>query len=366
MIPSPHAQAEAETRAALDGLTEILDGPPLALDASLVALRVYGDALRLRLHAPTKVRRWADALGPALLDDVLRAGLALVDLAGISPQATSGATRDPVLGTVIRDRDHAESILHAIRRVWLPRPMSQLSAYAGLVERADAMDRALARWLTRTDVEEMLGQRVAFGAAWSQAFRDDAEQRAVATLRPAPSSMPPSPTVVARYIEGGLLHRLVERIAAANPSFSEELEGAIEAMRAAGQAGFLARAWQQKHATATSASDAFRFAAPPLAHAAASGGEDGASVAHRLGRLFADVDVDATLIVGGREIRLELDFERGSLERISFGDEERAPAEDQTSCCIVVPRTGPTVRLAVVTSSGKNVSETLSLGVSEP
>lgn len=365
MIRSPLEQAETETRAALDGLTKALDGPALAADASLVVLRVYGDALRLRLDTPVKLRRWAEACAPALLEDVLAAALSLLDPARVPPANTSGAAVDPAVRSIVLDRDHAESVLVAIRRVWLPRPMSQLRAHGPLIERLTVIDRALASVLTRAEVMEMLGQRVALGAAWTHAFRDDDEHDDSSSL-PILPSLPPSPTVVARYIEGGLMRSLVERIAEATPSFAEELAVAIDAMRAAGQAGFVARRWQQMHATGAAAAAAFRFAAPPLAHAAASGNEAGPHEAHRLGKLFADVDADASLVVGDREVTLQLDFEPGAIARVAFGDEERAPREGESSCSITVPRSASPIRLEVTSTSGQLVSEALSFAPLEP
>ena len=365
MMRSLLDQAETETRAALEGALQILDDAALSVDASLIALRVYGDALRLGVEAPSPVRRWAEARGPALLDDVLRSAFLLVDAAALPRGPIPGAALDPALPGLVRDRDHAESVLQAVRRAWLPRAMTQLSGYVPLLEGIATTDAALARLLTRAETEAMLGARVALGASWTRSFPEPAELEPGGSLAILPLPAP-SPSIVARYIEGGLLQSLVESSAEADPDRAEALATAIDALAAAGEAGFFARSWLRKHRTGAAAAAAFCFGAPPLAYAAASADEDDAGERHRLGKLFAAIDAEASLFVGEREIRVELDFAPGAIARLVLGDEERRPAPEDSTCRIAIPRGGASVRFEVASSAGEIVAETLSFAVVAP
>ena len=357
-MTSLQSQAEAETAAALEGIVDALGGLALPAGLALVPLRVYGDALRLGLEAPRALRRWAGDCSPALLDDVLRATLAWID-ARNAPVPSKDATFEPALATTLRERDHAESLLHAVRRAWLPRPLAQLAAYGPLVARLREVDEGLAESLTRADVTTLLGVRAALGAQWAHAFTEDVapsedDDRLLSSLR----GSPPSPELVARYIESGAMHATVEGTAAADPDFAAELAETIDAMRGCGQAGLFARRWLKSHAKDRAAEGAFTFHAPRLAYAAASESDEATAIEHRLGALFADLDVDATFFVSEREVALEVDFDAGVLASIQLGKESRAPAQGETSCRIVLPRsTTGRVVLSVRATTGQSISE---------
>lgn len=361
MMRSLLDQAETETRAALEGILHVLGGPALSVDASLIALRVYGDALRLGLEASSPVRRWAEACGPTLLDDVLRAACLLVD----AEELARGSIPIAALRGFVRDRDHAESVLQAVRRAWSPRPMTQFSSYAALVAGMAATDEALARVVTRDEAEEMLGVRVAFGGSFTRAFPEPAALAETGSLADLPLPEP-SPAMVARYIEGGLLQALVESSADANPERAEALAIAIDALAAAGEAGFFARRWLRKHKSGAASEVAFCFGAPKLAYAAASGDEDDAGETHRLGKLFAAIDAEASLLVGARELRLDLDFAPGAITRVALGAEERRPGPDATSCSIAIARSADRVRFEVASAAGDVAAETFSFATFVP
>jgi hypothetical protein len=349
-------QAEAETRAALEGIVVALDGAPLSAELALVPLRVYGDALRLGLEVPKPLRAWASACAPSLLDDVLRAAIGLVD--GRIASAREAAVADPTTPTRLRERDHAESVVQAVRRTWLPRPLAQLAGHAELVARLARIDQAFATVLSRTDVTLLLGVRAGFGAAWAQAFTEatdavDGDAPLPAILREAR----PSTGLVARYVESGAMSALIERRAAADPAFAEQLAETIEVM---GTAGFAARSWQKKHAQALAAARAWTFDAPKLARAAASGDDAPAPIEHRLGALFPDVEAEATLFVGGSEITLEVDFEASGIARIELGSQAETPSATETSCRLVAPRSAGSLHLRIRARSGREISEELS------
>jgi hypothetical protein len=358
MIPL-RFQAEAETRAALEGIVTALDGAALPAELGLVPMRLYGDALRLGLDAPKELRAWAAGVSPSLLDDVLRATLALLD--GRIPAAgVKDAADDPTIATRLRERDHAESVLYAVRRVCLPRPMAQLEAHAAVITRLGEVDRAFAAVLSRFEATTLLGVRAGLGAGWAQSFPDDegargGEDDLLELLRGAR----PSPALVACYVESGAMRKLVEDAADADADFAEELADTIEAMSNACQAGFAARGWLKRFAKGRAAATALSFSAPELADAAAS--EVGALnvIEHRLGALFSDVGAEAKLFVGEREIALEIDFEPGTIASIELGSEKVSPNASDESCRLVVSRSGGKLFLRVRATSGQEISEEL-------
>ena len=354
------SQAEAETLAALEGIVAALDGPPLPPALALVSFRIYGDALRLGLDAPKALRAWAAARSPSALDDVLRAALPLVEV--LSIPAGSEPTQDPTMPTRLRERDHVESVIHAVRRVWLPRPLAKLEGHAALVARLAEVDKAFDAALSRSDVTALLGVRAGFGARWAQGFHDvdhalGDEDRLLVALRGAR----PSPAFVASYVESGAMQSLVEQAAAADADFAEELSDTIEAMRLSGHAGFLARAWQKDNAVKSAKGVALAFSAPALSRAAASGDDGLPPVTHRLGALFGADGVEASLIIGGNEICLELDFDAGMIASVELGAEKHVPREDETSCRLVVARSSDKLVLRVCSRSGQQICEELSI-----
>jgi hypothetical protein len=359
MIPL-RSQAEAETLAALDGIVAALDGPPLPPELALVPFRIYGDALRLGLETPKAVRSWAAARSPSALDDVLRAALPLLEV--LSIPAGSEPAQDPTVPTRLRERDHVESVIHAVRRVWLPRPLAQLEAHAALVARLAEVDKAYDAALSRSDVTALLGVRAGLGARWAQAFHDEGralgdEDRLLGALRGAL----PSPAFVASYVESGAMQSFVEQAAAADADFAEELSDTIEAMRLSGHAGFLARAWQKNSAASRAKGAALAFAAPALSRAAASGDEGSPLVTHRLGALFGGAGIEASLTIGGTEICLDADFDAGTIASVELGADRVVPRDDETSCHLVVARSSDTLVLRVCTRSGQEICEELSI-----
>lgn len=351
-------QAEAETRAALEGIVVVLDGAPLPAELALVPLRVYGDALRLGLDSPHALRRWADACAPSLLDDVLRATLELVD--GRVASTSEAAAADPTVATRLRERDHAESVLHAFRRTWLPRSVTQLAGYGALVARLAEVDQAFATVLSRAQVTRLLGVRAGLGAAWAQGFTDAtdgvaAEELPLAILREGL----PTPALIASYIESGVQRERVEQAAGDNPEFAEQLADTIVAMCGTANAGFCARRWLDEHAKAQ-AKRAWTFESPDLARAAASGDDASSTIEHRLGALFPDLDAEATLFVGEREITLDVGFDARSIALIELGTASRTPLATETSCRLTVSRPNGPVLLRVCTQAGREICEELS------
>jgi hypothetical protein len=361
------SQAETETLAALDGIVNALGGDgshPLTAELALVPLRIYGDALRLRLEPPNLLRAWAAQASPSLLDEILRNAVALVDRR-IPPAGAKNADLDPAMATTVVARDHAESVLQAVRRTWLPRPLVQLEVHGTLVQRLGEVDRALAEVLSRAQIIHLLGVRASLGAAWTQSFPEregvgTAEDELLAALRGAP----PSPGLVARYVEGGAMRTVVERAAASHPDFAEELADTIEAMRAASQAGFVARQWARQHAHGMGATTALTFHGPKLAYAAASADNASSAVTHRLGALFGDLDVEASLTVGERDITLALHFEPGTVASIELGAARAVPLEADGSCQITVARSDARLMLRIRARSGQEISEELSFDAS--
>lgn len=358
------SQAESETLVALDGIVAALAGPPLPPELALVCFRIYGDALRLGLEAPKALRSWAAARSPSTLDDVLRAALPLVEV--LSPSAGSEPAQDPTMATRLRERDHVESVLHAVRRVWLPRPLAQLEGHAALVARLVEVDKAYVEALSRSDAIALLGVRAGLGARWAQAFQHvdhplGDEDRLLGALRCAR----PSAAFVASYVESGAMQSLVEQAASADADFAEELSATIEAMRLSGHAGFLARVWQKENAVGSAKEAALSFGAPALSRAAASGDDGAPLVTHRLGALFGGGSggVEASLFFGGNEIALELDFDAKTIASVELGAEKHVPRDDETSCRLVVPRTSDPLMLRVSTHSGQQICEALSFDV---
>lgn len=358
-MTSLRSQAETEVRDALEGVMTALEGPPLPAELAVVPLRVYGDALRLGLEAPNRLRTWASEHGAAALDGVLRATLALVG--GHIAARADVAAADPTTATRLRERDHAASVVHAVRRVWLPRPLSQLEAHAELVSRLGVVDDALAAVLSRAEVIALLGARAALGAAWAQPFSDGEHDEASADLVSAELRHAlPSVTLVAGYVESGSFHKLVEEAAARDPEFAVGLDETITAMGTVGHAGWWARGWQKRTATERAAA-AFAFRAPALAYAASSDDAGArAPIEHRLGALFEDSPVDGILFVGEREVTLQLDFEAGAVAVVELGSERHLPAEGEETCRVTVGRTTQPLRLTVRTSSGLEVSDEIS------
>lgn len=360
MIPALHHQAEAETRAAIEGVLLALTGPELPTELAVTPLRVYGDALRLGLDAPRKLREWAQGRSPSTLDGILRS--VAEALAGpLPPPEARSRDLDPVLGAPLRARDEAESVLHAVRRTWLPRPLSQLEGYSLCIARCADVDQALGKVLSRKDVLLLLGVRAAFGAAWAQNFPDEADDADDgATLLKAARGAPPTPESIARYVERGAFRERVERTAAESTDFADQLATTIEAMRATGEVGFIAWQWWKRHTRAS----ALVFHGPPLALAAAAGEEPPAQV-HRLGRIFASIDVEAALHVTRREVTLEIDFDKGTLARAELGSERRDIGPEDESCRITLARgTGP-LRMRVVARTGEEIAEDLTFASPE-
>jgi hypothetical protein len=352
MIPALHHQAEAETRAAIEGVLLALTGPELPAELAVTPFRVYGDALRLGLDAPRELRDWAQGRSPSTLDGVLRS--VAEALAGpLPPPEARSRDLDPMLGAPLRARDEAESVLHAVRRTWLPRPLSQLEGYSVCIGRCADVDQALGKVLSRKDVLLLLGVRAAFGAAWAQKFPDEADGDA-ATVLEAVRGIPPTPEMIARYVERGALRELVERTAAESTDFADQLATTIEAIRAVGDVGLIASRWWKRHTQAS----ALVLRAPPLAVAAAAGEEPRPEV-HRLGRVFASIDVEAALHVGPREVTLEIDFDKGTLARAELGSERREIGPEDESCRIPMARgTGP-LRMRIVACTGEEIAEDL-------
>lgn len=354
MIPALHHQAEAETRAAIEGVLLALTGPELSAALAVAPFRLYGDALRLGLDAPRELREWAQRRSPAMLDGVLRS--VAEALAGpLPPPEARSRDLDPTFGAALRARDGAESVLHAVRRTWLPSPLSQLEGYSVCVGRCAELDQALGKVLSRKDALLLLGVRAAFGAAWAQKFPDEADDADHGgTLLQAVRVATPTPETIARYVERGAMRELVERAAAESTDFAEQLAATMEAMRPVGHVGILAWQWWKRHTRAP----ALVFHAPPLALAAAAGEERRPDV-HGLGRIFASIDVEAALHVGPREVTLEIDFDKGTLARAELGSEARDIGPEDESCRITVARgTGP-LRMRVVARTGEEIAEDL-------
>lgn len=355
---SLRTQAETETNASLDGVIAALDGPALSPELALIPLRVYGDAVRLGLEAPHRLRTWAAAASAALLDDVLRASDALLrEVGALAPKDSE----DPTLATKLRERDHVESVLTAVRRVWLPRPLAQLEAYPLLMKRLGAWDEAARARVSRSTATHLLGVRAGLGATWLERYLDDeaASPGDDGDLRAALQGTRPPLAVVARYVESGAMRAFVEDAAATDDEFADDLADTIEGLRAVDQAGFTARSWLKRREKAAGPS-AFTFGAPRLAHAAAGGEAAAAPLVHRLGTLFAGVDAVAEIRVSEREIVFEVDFERGAIARIELGTAHAIPAAEDETCRLVVARSQASVRVSVRASSGQEVSEDFS------
>jgi hypothetical protein len=234
LIPmSPRTELLDTTEARLLTLPEQARGPEALLDV----LVLFGDALRLGLEIPRRVRdRVANAPIP-----LVRESLALA----LSLENTNEPRDAQALEAAVQTRDSWESVRKALKRMSLP-GIWDLSGVpeAAVLEIATArLDTEVRAHLSRTEVVRFLGPRARLGEDWTTDFTERSpamraiddpvseplttdDEVAVAALA---GETIPDDAVVTAYLYKGALARYVEGVANRNPLFFRELRIIAEA-----------------------------------------------------------------------------------------------------------------------------------------
>jgi hypothetical protein len=356
------------TEGALQGLSESLAPGPVRADLLLTPLARIGDALRLGIELPAAIRRWSDGLERQELQGALAS---LIDETATWTFPEGGAAvaeDDPSLAIVVRRRDEAESVRHAVRRICLPRHLDPygLAEFAALETVLVTLDGAIGALLSRADVVRVLGMRAAMNPTWADGFRErDAgqEEHATAVEERWPESIRetvPSDEVITRYATRGAMSRYVEGVAAVNEIFAADLAACIDGLLAAREdVGLVARRWR-KRARVAPAINPLRFAAiPPVRLAAATAPEAAGSKTTILLGVLSPLDAEGRFEVSARELTLQVFEGQNSIERVELGDRVITSAVAPNRWELAVPASAGPVRLRVVAKDGSEFSEEL-------
>lgn len=369
MASDLHASAVRTTEAALQGLGQSLGAGPVRADLLLTPLARMGDALRLGIELPAAIRRWSDGLERPDLEGAL-ASLIDETATWTLPEGDSAraSVDDASLTFVVRRRDEAESVRHAVRRICLPRHLApyELAEFAALETVLVTLDGAIGALLSRSEIVRLLGTRAAMDPTWADGFRErdgGREERAT----PAEERWPelvrksvPSDEVITRYATRGAMSRYVESVAAANEIFAGDLAACIDALLAAREdVGLVARRWRKRARVAPS-SNPLRFAAiPPVRVAAATASETAAAKTTIALGVLSPLDAEGRFEVSARELTLHVFEGQNPIERVELGDRVTTSAAAKSRWELTVPASAGPIRLRVVSKDGSEFSEEL-------
>jgi hypothetical protein len=363
------ARATAQTEAALRGLANALaQAPDPAL--LLTPLACIGDALRLGIEISTPVRAWSDALGRAEVEGALGALLDETATWGLSEVSAAYAASDPSFAFSLRRRDEAESVLHAVRRICLPKGLAldELTALAALDTALSFLDMKLASLVSRAEVGRLLGTRAAIGPDWADGFegsergQPDEHDEAVEERWPESIRLTvPSDEAITRFVTRGAMRWYVEGVAAANEDFAEDLARCIDALLDARETvGLDARRWR-KGARVAPARDPLRFASIPAVRLAAATAPEveAPTTTLELGTL-SPIEAEGRFVVSAREVRLQVFEGPKRIECIELGDRITTSPASPGRWEIVTPIPSGEVRLRIVAVDGSELTEALS------
>ena len=151
------------TVASLEGLASALsENTGEDAEGNTVALRVYGDAIRLGIEAPKVVRTWAATPPYEHLDRALRSTDEQLRGQAYVPEDDASARamlEDEATENAFVERDWAESVLVAARRAMSADHFQRSLGRASLTETLARFD---ARWrnvLSRETLFDLLGER---------------------------------------------------------------------------------------------------------------------------------------------------------------------------------------------------------------
>ena len=364
----PMSSFHAHTAAALDGLR----GVPLAdlePGALLGALVVVGDAVRLGIEVPPQVMRAAEALS----ENVFRAAFgALLDETSTwsLPTEPRPQAEEPGYEWSIRQRDEAESVVVAARRVLTPQGilldgLEEARAFESVIR---LLDFTCGGRRGREDAEQALGERIVLATpgSWLEQLPelvqgdtpgDVSEDRALESAM----TTAPSDEYVDAYIARGELVRTVEGAALRSASFAEELEAMIEAgMACRSTVGIVARRWLRSRRASTGPLSLAVL--PKLRLAAADEDANLATISEtvELGTL-APLDAAASLRIGADEAILQIYPGLGvELVSVRFGSAV-ATSADQEGIWRLTARPTNVIVLRVEARDGRVFEETLQL-----
>lgn len=209
---------------------------PRTIASDLVAV---GDALRMGLGIPQKVRARLAALSMSDLDRVLGG---LVD--------DSRASLDsPCDARLVRTRDELESMLSACLRVALDQqfPLTVIPHAVCAMDLIAVVDDQLRGRVTRPQADEHLAERAALQplTGWTSALPEIPIQRTFGASSSRLTSRTPSSDVALDYVTHAAAARYVEKQAAYSPEFGSFLADLIDGCCVAcEQVSLAARRWR--------------------------------------------------------------------------------------------------------------------------
>lgn len=358
------------TVASLEGLAIALsENTGDHAEGNMVALRVYGDAIRLGIEAPKVVRTWAATPPYEHLDRALRStdaqlrGQAYVPEGDASARAT---LEDEAIENAFVERDWAESVLVAARRAM---PADHFQRSLGRASLTETLARFDARWrnvLSRETLFDLLGERAVlrpeYSFVYALATSEGAESERKGDLSTALDEELPSDDMIARYLAGGVFARTVEAAAARDADFAETLRAIYDAHAEAGEVTSLrAGAWRRAGRERTARTRAAVVVSVPPARAAAS--TSTAENENRWALLGRDETLgcafDLSLEVLGDSLVFHVDIaDKGKLAEVRVGDASVVVGPDEDHVELRVARR-PELTLVVRSREGLHVEETL-------
>jgi hypothetical protein len=240
-----------------------------------------------------------------------------------------------------------------------------MHSFVALLEALEAFDGRLAAIVSRTEVEERLGDRVELLGMqpWTRRLRDAATAETITADATPPSSDAmgdtlPDDAIVTEYATNGRWHRVVEDAARRSEPFREELVGYIDALVAEREpVSFLARRWRQLAGSFRRVDQPRVVAAtqldavPRLALAAATTEVEIPTRSTRLG-VLGDVAAEARLVCTPREATLLVYAEPGAIASVEFGETRVVSPDEHGDWVAKTPVRHGETRIHVVATSG--------------
>lgn len=358
------------TVASLEGLASALsENTGEDAEGNTVALRVYGDAIRLGIEAPKVVRTWAATPPYEHLDRALRSTDEQLRGQAYVPEDDASARamlEDEAIENAFVERDWAESVLVAARRA-MPAPDFQRSL--GRASLTETLARFDARWrnvLSRETLFDLLGERAVLRPEYAFVYPLATSEGVEGELKGDPSAALdeelPSDDMIARYLAGGVFARTVEAAAARDADFAETLRAIYDAHAEAGEVTSLrAGAWRRAGRERTARSKAAVVVSVPPARAAAS--TSTVENENRWALLGRDETLgcafELSLEVLGDSLVVHVDIaEKGKLAEVRVGDASVVVGPDDDHVELRVARR-PELTLVVRSREGLQVEETL-------
>lgn len=365
---------EAMSLAAAEAITESLrDGVRDAARMDLV-LESAGDLLRARLPLPAEIRDWIQRLSVDELAGAFVRGRERLE------QASVPSTPEDIdaLDVIVEARDRAESVTMAIKRACLGsgRFLVQIPGVEAALELQDDVDRLLGERVGRAGVERSLGLRAPLGEGWTSRIApatDAHEGGPEAQMRWESTGLPraarPSPATLVEYVQSGRHASIVERVAASDAAFAEELESVIGAFRDTAQVvGLIARRWQAAGSQERAEPERLGATVVPLGfemrHAAASTASEAPIESVDLGCLHP-TDAEGELRLAGTQLTLRV-ASRSPLRSVQLGtahaDTEVRPGVWE----VATDASSEPLRLVVETQDGRRFETVVDLFARDP